>query len=209
VPLILFLALCLGCGKKVILSEAMPSTPSPKMPQAVEAEPAPKPEVKVETLSPEKPAEPGKRAEIEEETLREQGLGGKTLKEEAARGEKEAALEGTELKNVRLESIYFDFDQWLVRDEQKEIMAKDAEWLKAHPQVKIRIEGNCDERGTSEYNLALGQKRVDVAKSFLEGLGISANRMQTISYGEERPLDRGQNEEAWAKNRRVDFVPLR
>jgi peptidoglycan-associated lipoprotein len=179
------------------------------MPQAVEAEPAPKPEVKVETLSPEKPPDPGKRAEIREETLREEGLRGKTLKEEAARREKEAALEGTELKNVRLESIYFDFDQWLIRDDQKEIMAKDAEWLKANPEVKIRIEGNCDERGTAEYNLALGQKRADIAKSFLEGLGISANRMQTISYGEERPLDRGQSDGAWAKNRRVDFVPIR
>lgn len=205
--LILFLALCWGCGKKVILSEAAPFSPSPEMPKAIEAKPAPKPEVKVETLSPEKSADPGKKAEIQEEALREEALREKAVREEAA--SKEAAVQKTELKNVKLESIYFDFDQGLIRDDQKEIMVKDAEWLKANPRVKIRIEGNCDERGTAEYNLALGQKRADTAKGFLEGLGISANRMQTISYGEERPLDRGQSEAAWAENRRVDFVPIR
>ena len=75
--------------------------------------------------------------------------------------------------------------------------------------MQVRIEGNCDERGTAEYNLALGQKRAEAARGFLKGLGISESRMQTISYGEEHPLDPGHDEAAWAKNRRVDFVPVR
>jgi len=203
--LILFLAFGLGCAKKVIRSEATPYT-SQQMPKAVEAQPAPQAEVKVETLSPEKPEDLAKKAQIQEENLREEALRQKALKEEAAR--REAALRKTELKKAKLESIHFDFDQWLLRDDQKEIMLRGAEWLKAHPQVKIRIEGNCDERGTAEYNLALGQKRAEAARGFLKGLGISESRMQTISYGEERPLDPGHDEAAWAKNRRVDFVPV-
>jgi peptidoglycan-associated lipoprotein len=205
--IILLLTLGVGCAKKVIRSEATPYTVSQQMPKAVETQPAPKPEVKVETLSPEKPEDLAKKAEIQEENLREQTLREKALREEAAR--REAAVQKTERKKVKLESIYFDFDLWVLRDDQKEIMVKDAEWLKADPQAKIRIEGNCDERGTSEYNLALGQKRAEAAKGFLKGLGISENRMETISYGEERPLDPGHDEAAWAKNRRVDFVPIR
>lgn len=192
--LILFLAFGLGCAKKVIRSEATPYTVSLEMPKAVETQPAPKPE------------DMAKKAQIQEENLREEELRQKALREEAAK--REAALQKTELKNAKLESIHFDFDQWLLRDAQKEIMVKDAEWLKANPQVKIRIEGNCDERGTAEYNLALGQKRAEAAKGFLKGLGISENRMRTISYGEERPLDPGNDEAAWAKNRRVDFAPI-
>ena len=203
--LIFFLAFGLGCAKKVIHSEATPLTVSQQMPKAVETQPAPKPEVTVETLSPEKPEDLAKKARIQEENLREDERQ-KALREEAAR--REAALQKTELKNSKLESIYFDFNQWLLRDDQKEIMIKDAEWLKTNPRVKIRIEGNCDERGTAEYNLALGQKRAEAARGFLKGLGIPESRMQTISYGEEHPLDPGHDEAAWAKNRRVDFVPV-
>jgi peptidoglycan-associated lipoprotein len=205
--LILFLALGGGCAKKVIRSEATPYTVSQPTPQAVETQPAPKPEVKVETLTPEKPEGPGEKAGIKEESLEEKALREKALREEAAR--REAAAQKTEMKKSKLESIYFDFDLWMIRDDQKEIMVKDAEWLKADPRTKIRIEGNCDERGSSEYNLALGQKRAEAAKGFLKGLGITENRMETISYGEERPLDPGHDEAAWAKNRRVDFVPIR
>ena len=75
--------------------------------------------------------------------------------------------------------------------------------------MKVRLEGHCDERGTAEYNLALGQKRAEGVKSFLEGLGISSQRMAAVSYGEERPLDPGHNEAAWMKNRRVDIVPAK
>jgi peptidoglycan-associated lipoprotein len=203
---ILFLILGVGCAKKVIRSEATPYTVSREMPKAVATQPAEAPEVKVETLPAEKPGEMAKKDEFKEENLQEQALREKALREEAAR--REAAVQKTEPEKVKLESIYFDFDLWAIRDDQKEIMIKDAEWLNANPRAKIRIEGNCDERGTSEYNLALGQKRAEAAKGFLKGLGISEKRMETISYGEERPLDPGHDEAAWAKNRRVDFVPI-
>ena len=78
-------------------------------------------------------------------------------------------------------------------------------WLRPYPSVRILIEGHCDERGTAAYNLALGERRADTAKEFLVNLGIPADRVTTISYGEEKPVDPGQNEEAWAKNRRAHF----
>jgi peptidoglycan-associated lipoprotein len=128
----------------------------------------------------------------------------KALQEEAAR--REAAAREAALKTAKLEPVFFDFDQWSIREDQKEVMAKNSQWLKSNPNVKVRLEGHCDERGTAEYNLALGQKRAEGVKSFLEGLGISSQRMIPISYGEERPLDPAHNEAAWAKNRRVDIV---
>ena len=80
-----------------------------------------------------------------------------------------------------------------------------ADWLRANPQATVTIEGHCDERGTSAYNIALGDRRAESAKAFLSDLGIDGNQLSTISYGEERPLLNGQNEEAWAKNRRAHF----
>jgi peptidoglycan-associated lipoprotein len=77
-----------------------------------------------------------------------------------------------------------------------------------HPTVKIQIEGHCDERGTNEYNLALGERRANSAKKYLISLGMPADQISTISYGEEKPLDPGHNEEAWAKNRRGHFIVL-
>ena len=113
------------------------------------------------------------------------------------------------MKKAQLETVYFNYDQWSIREDQKDILLRNAEWLKANPQIRVRLEGNCDQRGTAEYNLALGQKRADAVKSFLEGLGIARGRLETISYGFERPADRGQNEAAYAKNRRVDFMTIR
>ncbi len=106
-----------------------------------------------------------------------------------------------------VKDIFFKFDDATVLPDQKKSLDEDFAWLKAHPEVKVTVAGNCDERGTAEYNLALGQKRVQAAKAFLLGLGIAENRLQMISYGFERPADNGHNEAAWAKNRRVEFVP--
>lgn len=200
--LILACGLCLSCSKKVIRTEGLSAAPSKEIAKPAEPQPQLKGEGKTETASPEKSADLEREKKIKEEALREMAL-----REEAAR--KEALAREAALKKLKLESIYFDFDQGNIRDDQKETMAKNSEWLKANPKVKIRVEGNCDERGTAEYNLALGQKRADAAKKYLEGLGISGDRMQTISFGLERPLDRGHNEAAWAKNRRDDFVPVR
>ncbi len=108
---------------------------------------------------------------------------------------------------VELEDINFDFDKYDIRPGDAELLKKNYEWFGANP-GRVRIEGNCDERGTTEYNLGLGQRRADATKEFLINLGVDAGRLDTISYGKERPIDPGHNEEAWAKNRRAHFTPL-
>jgi peptidoglycan-associated lipoprotein len=107
-----------------------------------------------------------------------------------------------------LADINFDFDKYNIRPGDAEILKRDFEWFKANPGKKARIEGNCDERGTVEYNLVLGQKRADSTKSYLMNLGADGKLLETISYGKEKPIDPGHNEEAWAKNRRAHFSPL-
>jgi len=107
-----------------------------------------------------------------------------------------------------LQNIYFDFDRYNLKLEAMRTLGKAADWLSKNPTVRIRIEGNCDERGTNEYNLALGERRAGSAKKYFVTLGISPGRISTISYGEERPADPGHNEEAWAINRRDEFKVL-
>jgi len=106
----------------------------------------------------------------------------------------------------KLDPIYFDFDKYNIKPEFRDVLKKNAEWLKANMDYKVRIEGNCDERGTNEYNMALGQRRADAAAKFLMGLGIGKDRIGTVSYGEEKPLCMEHNEDCWSKNRRDDFV---
>jgi peptidoglycan-associated lipoprotein len=106
---------------------------------------------------------------------------------------------------ITLEMIHFEFDKYRLLPEAKTTLEKNAEILKSHPDVKILIEGHCDERGTVEYNLALGEKRALSAKNYLVDLGITPDRLSTISYGKEKPLDSRSSEEAWAKNRRDEF----
>jgi peptidoglycan-associated lipoprotein len=128
---------------------------------------------------------------LEEERLREQ-----------ARERKELA----ERERFFDEDIHFEYDKSRLLPEAKEILTHKAGWLEAHPDVSVIIEGHCDERGTNEYNMALGDRRAGSAKSFLIDMGITPERLTTISYGEERPVDPEHNEEAWAKNRRAHFV---
>jgi peptidoglycan-associated lipoprotein len=101
--------------------------------------------------------------------------------------------------------IYFDFDRSTLKPLARETLTKKAKWLRANPRFSVQIEGHCDEQGSNHYNLALGERRASATAKFLTGLGISASRISTISYGEERPAVRGHDEEAWAKNRRADF----
>ncbi len=108
-----------------------------------------------------------------------------------------------------LAPVYFDFDKYNIRPGDADILKKDADWFKANPNTKVRIEGRCDERGTVEYNLALGQKRADSAKNYLTGLGVDGKLLETISYGKERPVCTEHNEACWAKNRNDTFVPLK
>ncbi len=104
------------------------------------------------------------------------------------------------------ENIHFEFDRSNLLPEAQEILRSKAQWLQDNPDVHAVIEGHCDERGTNEYNLALGDRRANSAKAYLVDLGISGSRLTCISYGEERPLDPGHDEEAWAKNRRAQFT---
>lgn len=106
---------------------------------------------------------------------------------------------------AKLSTIHFDFDKYVVRTGDAEILKTNAEVLKAYPDVKVVIEGNCDERGTNEYNMALGDKRAKSAKDFFVKLGLADARFSTISYGKENPADPAKNDAAYAKNRRDDF----
>ena len=142
------------------------------------------------------------------------------IKEEAARkAEKEKfeqslvetktpGIEGKTYETPLLKDIHFDFDKYDIRPGDAEILKENAALLAKIPDVKIQIEGHCDERGTVEYNLALGVRRANSAKDYLISLGIPEKRLSTISYGKERPLDSGHNEEAWAKNRRAHSIVL-
>ena len=105
-----------------------------------------------------------------------------------------------------IQMIHFDFDKFFIREDAKPVLEATAEWLKQYSTVKILLEGYCDERGTEEYNLALGEKRAKSTFDYLVSLGITPNRMITVSYGKSQPLDQGHNEIAWQKNRRTQFT---
>lgn len=97
--------------------------------------------------------------------------------------------------------VYFDYDQYSIRADAGPILDKQADWLRRYSQVHVRIEGNCDERGTREYNMALGARRANAVRDYLVGRGVAAGRIETVSYGKERPMDPGTGEDAWAHNR--------
>jgi len=104
------------------------------------------------------------------------------------------------------ENILFSFDSSVLSDQAQQILNSKADYLRANSGVTVTVEGHCDERGTEAYNIALGERRARSVKNFLVDLGISANRLKTISYGEERPIAMGQDEASWAKNRRAQFM---
>jgi peptidoglycan-associated lipoprotein len=106
------------------------------------------------------------------------------------------------------DTIYFDTDRYNVDSADAAALQSQAQWLMKYPNKRATIEGHCDERGTREYNLALGERRANAAKNYLVSLGIDASRLSTISYGKERPVALGSNEEAWAKNRRAVTVTI-
>ena len=119
---------------------------------------------------------------------------------------KEPGIEGVVFESSLLKDIYFDFDKYDVRSGDAPILKENAALLKKYLNVKIQIEGHCDERGTIEYNLALGERRANSTKNYLVSLGIPPERISIISYGEEKPFDPGHGEEAWAKNRRAHTI---
>lgn len=142
----------------------------------------------------------------QEELARQRALEEQRLEEERQRA---AALQGqgamTERERFVNEDVHFDFDSSVLSAEAQQILLDKAQWLRRNSDASVTIEGHCDERGTNEYNLALGDRRANSVKAYLADLGISASRMDTVSYGEERPLDSGHDEAAWARNRRAHF----
>ncbi len=196
--LILIIILCfglimMGCPKKTVVKEE-PSVKKSEESARLEAE--------------------RERAAREAREARERELA--KMKEDEAKKEFEKSLvakktpgiEGEVFESKLMKDVHFDFDKYDIRPVDTEILKGNATLLKKYPKVKIQIEGHCDERGTVEYNLALGERRANSTKNYLISLGISGDRISTISYGKERPLDPGHNEEAWGKNRRAHFVVL-
>jgi len=167
----------------------------------------------IQVSEPVQPATQEVKAEGDEAKAAEEA---KSAAEQEARDEAERQARLRELKmaqkladeirNFEAENIYFAFDRSDLTDESKSALREKGNWLRANGDYSVNISGNCDERGTAEYNLALGERRAHAAKKFLMGLGISENRLATISYGEERPVDPGRNDEAWAKNRNDQFT---
>lgn len=104
------------------------------------------------------------------------------------------------------ENIHFDFDSFLLSDRARQILVAKAEYLRTNPDITVIVEGHCDDRGTNEYNVALGERRAQSVKTFLVNLGIDTNRLSTVSYGEERPIATGHDEASLAENRRAQFV---
>jgi len=114
-----------------------------------------------------------------------------------------AALQDAVLK---LEKVLFEYDAYTLTAQAQAILARNAEWLRQNPTASLTIEGHCDERGSDEYNLALGEKRAEAVRKYLVTLGVAADRLSIISYGEERPALAGHGEEVWAQNRRAEFM---
>jgi len=116
-----------------------------------------------------------------------------------------AAVTLSTLDGRKLEAVYFDYDAFTLQPVARQTLERNATWLQANPMVKVVIEGHCDERGSDEYNLALGERRALAVKSYLTTLGVTDVRLATVSYGEERPAVEGHGETAWSRNRRAEF----
>jgi peptidoglycan-associated lipoprotein len=134
-----------------------------------------------------------------------------TSKEDAERAERErlARLEAEKAAAkaaMESEKIYFDYDKADLSSDSQSILTKKANWLKENGEYKLKIEGHCDERGSTEYNMALGARRAEAAAKFISAAGVASDRLTTVSYGEEKPVDPGHDESAWSKNRRDEFV---
>jgi peptidoglycan-associated lipoprotein len=150
-------------------------------------------------------AEAEAKAKAEAEAKAKAEAEAKAKAEAEAKARAEAEAKAREMRNFESKLIYFDFDKSELKPAAQETLTEKASWLKANPDYNVRIAGHCDERGTNEYNLALGERRANSAAKYLIALGVGEDKISTVSYGEERPADPGHNEEAWEKNRRDEF----
>lgn len=159
--------------------------------------------IKKQAVTPE-----GERISREEREKAAREAEEKKAFEESLAKKKYPGIEGEVWESTLLKDVHFEFDQYDLTEEARKILNEDAKVLSSHPTLVIQIEGHCDERGSIEYNLALGEKRAVSARLYLIKLGVQGSRLSTISYGKEMPVDPGHSEEAWAKNRRCHFVIL-
>ena len=197
VPGLLF---TVSCAKKVVQSE--PTAEEATTAAATVEEPAATDDADLASQEQAAQEEASRQWEMQaEEDLRQTQMAEQAAKEEDMERAKMAAMQ-----MFMNEDVYFDFDSSALADMAKDVLARKAEFLRMAQDASVIIEGHCDERGTSAYNIALGDRRAESAKAFLLDLGIDANQLTTISYGEERPVDTGMKEESWAKNRRAHFV---
>jgi len=188
-----------SCTKKAIVS-----APSLKTPSVSETVAAATKKAKQEEAKRQKAIEAERRRQ--EETKRRRAIEEERLRTERLKKKAETRKLLAARTTFLNENIYFEFDGTVLISTARDVLQRKAKWLRNNPEVSVTLEGHCDERGTSEYNLALGDKRAASAKNYLTWLGISPSRLTTISFGKERPVDRDHNENAWARNRRVHFV---
>src|SRR5574337_164214 len=180
----------------------------PKRPEVVETVPKPAPQAGVgapapKVAAPEEKSPTEVAAESAETKPSETGAAPEArITEAEVKPESPAGAQVSEVKD-----IYFDFDKSAIRDDSKALLNENIEWLRKNPAAKTIVEGHCDERGSSEYNLALGERRARAARDYLVAAGVAANRISTISFGKERPFVLGHDESAWKWNRRAHFVP--
>ncbi len=172
-------------SKKAPESKAAPAATQPMAQGTVEVQPA---------------AQDMKRQQDEEAARQKRAELDKVKLEEASKAAVAAAL-----APEKLEKVYFDFDKYEIGQAYRAPLERNAASLKDHADAKVVVEGHCDERGTEEYNLALGERRAMAVKTFLVSLGVKEGQLYTISYGEERPAVNGHDEKAWSQNRRVQF----
>jgi peptidoglycan-associated lipoprotein len=182
------LLLVSGCAKTPV-----------KPDEGMAAPQAPKEAVSTEKKAPQQPAQ---QLATDQQLVTDQQLAA-ARQDEEARKRAEQQLESVKLP---LKTIHFDFDSYVLSQTARDILYDNAEYLLKKYKGKVKLEGHCDERGSDEYNLALGENRAKAAMNYLITLGVPPEQLSIISYGKERPVDPASTEEAWAKNRRVEFV---
>jgi len=144
--------------------------------------------------------------ELEAQRIADSIAAARRQADEAARLERERMDRARQLRATLEEMVFFDYDEAAIRTDTRTRLEAKLEILRDYPSVRLRMEGHADERGTSEYNIALGTERAESVIQFLSGYGLDAARFTSVSYGEESPIARGSNEAAWAQNRRVEFI---
>jgi peptidoglycan-associated lipoprotein len=192
IPLLCIVLMFNTCSKKTAgVQEDKGETPAKVTPAPEQPKPVQKPDTLAKVPAPVVTPPPAEPKPVIADTQKVAAIAEPSLKDELA----------------QCNTVYFDYDRYDLRPDAIATLEKAAKVLKQYPNAIITIEGHCDERGTVEYNLALGERRAHAVKTYLINYGIKPDNLITISYGKERPIDPGHNEEAWAKNRRAVLVP--